>query len=134
MFLALGTFVFGMDTLPYQQLQRSLSWRHPTTDRVGARAARQFLGVGDESVRIQGVLAPEVAGDVVSLAVLEQMANDGDPYPLVNGAGAVLGVFVITAMDQTGTYFYPDGSPRRIEFSLTLDRTDDDSDDNSASA
>ena len=44
MMMALGLYVFGLYTVPYQQLQRQMSWRHPANSRIGKRPARQFLG------------------------------------------------------------------------------------------
>ncbi|WP_205965113.1 phage tail protein, partial [Rahnella sp. Larv3_ips] len=38
MMLALGMFVFMLQTLPYQSLQRSAEYRWPTNDRIGLRA------------------------------------------------------------------------------------------------
>ncbi|MEQ1511660.1 MAG: phage tail protein [Lysobacteraceae bacterium] len=125
MLMALGTFAFGMDTLPYSQLQRSMTWRHASSDRIGARPAKQFLGEGDDTVRLSGVVAQEITGDRASLDMLRAIARDGDALPLVSGSGIVFGVFVITAIEETQTYFYPDGTPRRVDFSLTLERTDD---------
>lgn len=125
MMMALGTFAFGMDTATYQQLQRSMSWRYGSSERVGARSARQFLGPGDDTVRLSGVLAPEITGDPASLDVLREMADDGEALPLVDGNGRVYGAYAIASIEETQTYFFPDGTPRRIEFSMTLERDED---------
>lgn len=125
MMMALGTFAFGMDTATYQQLQRSMSWRYGSSDRIGARPARQYLGPGDDTVRLSGVLAPEITGDPASLAVLREMAADGKALPLVDGNGRVYGAYAITSIEETQAYFFPDGTPRRIEFALTLERDED---------
>lgn len=125
MLMALGTFVFGMDSIPYQQLQRSQTWRHATSQRVGARPARQFLGEGDDTVRISAVVAQQITGDRASIDMLRAIARDGDALPLVSGSGIVFGVYVITGIEETQTYLFPDGTPRRVDFSMTLERTDD---------
>ena len=40
MMAALGQFTFALNTLAFQELRRSTSWRHPSNARVGARPAR----------------------------------------------------------------------------------------------
>lgn len=125
MLMALGLFVFGMQTAPYQQLQRQVTWRHPANGRVGARPARQFAGRGDELITLSGVLYPEITGGKISLAALEAMADEGMAWPLVEGTGWVYGLFVIEELSTTSSEFHPDGSAQKIEFSIKLARTDD---------
>lgn len=125
MMMALGLFVFGLKTVPYQQLQRQISWRHPSTPRVGARPARQFAGPGDDIITLSGVLYPEITGGKISLAALEAMADEGMAWPLIEGTGLFYGLFVIEEVSQTHSDFFPDGAPRKIEFSIKLTRTDD---------
>lgn len=125
MMMVLGTFVFSLSTLAYQQLQRSSSWRHASSDRVGARAARQFVGPGDDSIELSGLLAPELTGSTISLEILRFMADEGRPLPLVDGTGTVYGAFVIEGLQETKTLFFSDGAARRIEFQITLQRVDD---------
>jgi len=48
MMMALGPFVFSLSTLAYQQLQRQMAWRHASSERIGARAAWQYLGTGED--------------------------------------------------------------------------------------
>lgn len=124
--MILGLFPFGMKTTPYQQLQKQLSWRHPSTSRVGARPARQFVGPGDYTITLSGVLYPELTGGKISLMALELMADTGKAWPLIEGTGLYYGLFVIEEMSQTDSVFFPDGAPRKIEFSMKLTRVDDD--------
>ena len=126
MLMVLGLFVFGLHTLPYQQLQRQLAWRHPANSRIGARPARQFVGRGDEIITLSGVLYPEVTGGKISLAMLEAMADEGKSWPLIEGTGWVYGHYVIEELATTASEFHPDGAARKIEFTLKLARTDDD--------
>ncbi|MGO1072095.1 phage tail protein [Lysobacter sp. CA199] len=127
MMMALGTFVFSLSTLAYDQFQRSTSWRHPGSDRVGARAARQYVGPGDDTIRLSGLIAPDLTGTPISLDVLRGMANTGEVFALVEGTGMVYGGFVIGDLNETRTLLFADGAARRIEFDMTLVRADDDS-------
>lgn len=126
MLMALGLFVFGLHTVPYQQLQRQVAWRHPSSSRVGARPARQFVGRGDETITLSGVLYPEITGGKISLAALEAMADEGMAWPLVEGTGWVYGLYVIEELATTSTAFFPDGAARKIEFTVKIARIDDD--------
>lgn len=123
--MTLGMFVFDLPSLTYDQLQRSTSWRHPSSDRVGARAAVQFAGPGDDDIVLTGSLAPIVAGDPDSLDRLREMGDSGEAWPLVDGAGRVYGAFVITKLDETQKAILDNGVPRICDFSLSLKRVDD---------
>jgi phage protein U len=126
MLLALGMFVFGMDSLVYNQVQRRRSWRHPTNDRVGARPAGQFAGPGDDVFTLPGVLAPGLTGRREALDELAAMADLGEAHTLVDGDGEHFGAYVITDLDETRRHITIDSQPRLIDFTLTLKRMDDD--------
>ena len=125
MMMGLGQFVFSLSTLAYQELQRATQWRHPAQARIGARAARQYLGPGDDTITLSGLLLPELAGTPASLDQLREMGGTGDAWPLVDGAGRVYGSFVIESMNETRGNFMADGRSRRIAFQLVLQRVDD---------
>lgn len=122
--LILGYFIFSLHTLAYQDLQRQLAWRHASTSRVGARPAHQFIGPDEEQITLNGVLLPEFAGSRLSLELLQAMAETGKAWPLIQGDGLLFGEYLITGIQTTGTLHFQDGAPRRIEFQLTLKRTD----------
>lgn len=125
MMMALGLFVFATQTLPYQQLQRTTNWRHPSNSRLGLRPARQFMGPGDDSITLSGTLYPELTGGSVSLALVRAMAETGRAWPLIEGSGRFYGLWVIESIDETGSVFFSDGAARKIDFSLKLERVDD---------
>jgi len=126
MMLALGMFVFSLRTAAYQEMQRQTEWRHPGNNRIGAAAARQFLGRGDDAITLPGLIVPELAGTTLSLDALRLMANTGKAWPMVEGTGRIYGLWVIESLSETHTLFFRDGTPRRIEFTLSLKRVDDD--------
>lgn len=127
--LALGLFVFGLDTIPYQSFQRSRTWNHASNARVGRRAASQFTGPGDDTITLAGTLYPELTGGKLSLALVSYMADKGKAWPLIEGTGDYYGLFTITSIDETKSYFFQDGSARKIEFSIVLARVDDETPD-----
>ena len=125
MLMAFGQFIFSLDTLAFQELKRSNTWRHPSHSRVGARPARQFVGVGYETFSLSGWLAPEQIGDYASLAELRAMGDSGLAFALVAGNGEVFGLFVIESLNETGTLHDRYGNPTRVSFDLQLARVDD---------
>lgn len=125
MMMCLGTFVFSLRDGAYEQLTRDLSWRHARTERVGARAASQYVGPGEDTVQLNGLIAPPLTGQYSSLATLQEMADTGQPWAMVAGDGTVLGAYAITSLKQTHSVFFPDGTPRKVEFQLSLERVPD---------
>ena len=123
--MALGMFVFSLETLAYQEFQRQTDWRHGSTSRIGTNPARQYLGRGEDSITLPGVLLPALAGSPLSLDTLRMMADTGKAWPLVEGDGRIFGLWVIESLSETRTLFFRDGAARRIEFNLKLTRIDD---------
>lgn len=125
MMLALGMFVFSLHTAAYQEMQRQTDWRHPSSNRIGAQPARQFLGRGEDAITLPGIILPELAGTILSLDALRLMADTGKAWPMVEGTGRLCGLWVIENLTETRSLFFADGAARRIEFNLALKRIDD---------
>ncbi|WP_270222406.1 phage tail protein [Kosakonia cowanii] len=125
MMLALGLFVFMRQTLPYQTMQRDSTFRWPSNARMGKRNAFQYTGPENDTITISGELFPEITGGTLSLSAVRLMAEQGKAWPLIDGTGMIYGMFVINSVSETGTLFYPDGSPRKINFTLKLTRVDE---------
>lgn len=125
MMMSLGLFAFSLSTLAYQELQRQTAWRHASSERVGARAAHQYVGPGDDTITLSGLLAPELTGDPAAIDTLRDMADQGRAWPLVDGTGRVHGAFVIESLSETRRLFFRDGVARRVEFQLSLKRVDE---------
>ncbi|MBZ0126423.1 MAG: phage tail protein [Rhodocyclaceae bacterium] len=125
MMMTLGLFVFGLYTVPYQQLARQTQWRHPSASRVGRRPARQYIGPGDDTIDLSGTLYPELTGGRISLALLREMADTGKAWPLIQGDGTFYGLFIVENITETGSVFFPDGAARKIDFGIKLTRVDD---------
>ncbi|MBF7683901.1 phage tail protein [Acinetobacter sp. B5B] len=119
MMMILGVFPFSIPTAVYQQLQRSTNWRHPSNARVGDMPAYQFTGRGEDTISLEGSIVPEF-GSQMSITALRVMGDTGKPFPLISGSGKVYGLYVINDLQETQTYFFKDGKPRKIDFSLKL--------------
>lgn len=125
MLMALGLFVFETRSVPYQQLARSTTWRHASQSRVGQRPAYQFVGPGEDTITLSGILLPEFTGGQPSLDEIRRMADEGQAWPLIEGTGRQYGLWVITGVDETSSVFSYDGAAAKIEFTLNLERIDD---------
>lgn len=125
MMLALGMFVFMRQTLPHQTLQRDAEYRWPSNSRVGKRDSFQFLGPGEEKITLAGTLYPELTGGKLTMTAIRLMADQGRAWPLLDGTGTIYGMYVINNISETGSLFFADGTPRKIDFTLTLTRVDE---------
>ena len=124
MMMALGMFVFSLPTLAYHELQRQTEWKHPSASRVGTRDAFQYTGPGDDTITLSGWIAPELTGTLFSLDALRLMADSGKAWILIQGTGKIYGTFVITSMTEGKTMLGKNGAPQRVDFSVSLKRTD----------
>lgn len=122
MMMIFGMFVFSIPTATYQSLQRSTSWRHASNSRVGQAPAYQYLGPGEDTITLDGSIVPEF-GSQLSLTALRLMGNTGKSFPLIAGNGKIYGLWKLDSVDETQTYFFKNGKPRKVEFSLKLSKT-----------
>ncbi|MGF2651532.1 phage tail protein [Serratia marcescens] len=126
MMMIYGMFVFELKTLPHQQLQQKKTWRHVKNARINRSASWQYIGAGDDDVTLSGVLYPEITGGEVSLSVLTTQAYTGRPWPLIDGVGQIYGMYVITGLQTTRSEFDRYGKAKKIEFSISFQRCDED--------
>lgn len=126
MMMVFGMFVFMLRTTPYQQLRHSQEWRHVKNERVNQSASWQYIGAGDDTVTLEGVLYPEITGGNLSLSALETIGFAGRPWPLIEGDGRIYGMYVLARLERGKSEFDQYGNPKKIEFTLSLSRVDTD--------
>jgi len=127
MLSTLGLFVFELSSATYQRLQRSDSERWASNTRFGARANWQHLGPGDDTMTLSGTLYPEITGGNISLDTLREMKASGKSWTFMLGTGAIVGQYIINSIEETHQLMMNNGQSRKIEFSLKLTRTDNNS-------
>lgn len=125
MLMVLGLFVFERRTLPYQSMVFIKDYRWASNERIGKPKAWQYLGEGETSFNLSGLLYPELTGGRLSLKAVELMANEGRAWPLIDGTGIIHGMFIIEKVTHTHSDFYSDGTARKIDFTLVLKRVDE---------
>lgn len=118
--LRLGNFSFSVSSAAHQQLSRSREYRWEKVDRLGRAPARQFMGVGDDTIQLQGVMFPEFAGGGYAVDKLCAQAGSGEPFLLLDHFGSVLGEFCILTVADVHEELDMWGVARKINFSLSL--------------
>lgn len=119
----LGQYTFGLDTAAFQQLQRRSSYKWAAVERIGRKPAHQFTGFGAESISVNGVIYPHWAGGIRQVAAMRAEAGKGLPLPFIYAdeqAGQYMGLWCITDIEETRSVLFEDGTPRRIEFRLSI--------------
>ena len=117
--LALGSFRFSMRTAAYHTLRQSHQYRWPAQERLNTAPARQFVGLGEHTLDLEGTVYPHASG-AQSLDQLKALAEQGVPLWLVDGMGYVWGQYVILSFQTGHSHLLPDGRPRKQTFQLQL--------------
>ncbi|WP_372941449.1 phage tail protein [Shewanella sp.] len=123
--MALGFFVFSLKTAPTDSVDEQINWRHASQNRVGSNPAYQYVGQGTQTIKLSGVLYHEITGGVEQLDELRKMADTGKAWPWIDGSGELKGYYFISDIEKKSTSFFPDGTPRKIEFTVNLTRVDE---------
>lgn len=124
--MALGQFVFTPTLLGFNEIKRQRQWNFASNAVAQGRDAKQFVGVGEDHVTLDGNIFEEHGvGKRQSIDDLAAMADTGQGFTLVDGSGYLYGVYVIENIDETKKYIIDNGVPRMIDFTLKLSRVDD---------
>ena len=118
--MTLGEYVFGVDSAAYDELQRAAEYRWAAQQRLGRSPARQWLGPGEETIRLGGTIYPVRRRAEEELKALRAEAAKGEPLRLMLGTGEILGLWTIERIRETGSVFYQGGVPRKVEFEVEL--------------
>ena len=118
--MALGEYVFGIDSAAYDELRQAAEYRWPSQDRIGRPPARQWIGPGEETINLRGTIYPVRRRAEAELDALRAEALKGEPRRLQLGTGEILGLWVIERVSATGSAFLEGGAPRKAEFSVRL--------------
>ncbi|ENG46116.1 phage P2 GpU family protein [Escherichia coli p0305293.7] len=123
MMLALGMFVFMRQTLPHQTMQRESDYRWPSNSRIGKREL-SVSRCGRKTSRLPVCFIPTDRRKL-TMTTLRLMAEEGRAWPLLDGTGMIYGMYVISRVSEAGSIFFADGTPRKIDFTLSLTRVDE---------
>lgn len=126
--MALGDYRFSVDTAAYGDLVRTTEYRWARQDRLGRPPARQYLGPGDDTITLKGIVYPAHRGGLGQVDAMRQEAGKGEPLRLVGGTGVVFGLWAVLRVRERGRAFLEGGAARRIDFEVDLAYYGQDSD------
>lgn len=127
----LGPIRFSIKAGAYEKFQRTTNYQwgkqeplgHPLLKHLGQDGpSYQYMRPGDDSINLEGTLYPTYNSGLLHASWMRLMASIGIPLVLMQGTGNVLGTWIIETITENNSEFFSDGTPRKIEFSLTLKR------------
>ncbi len=124
MLMIYGLFVFSVQSSPFNEREHSTQYRWASNNRVGLNPAYQYIGKGEDSITLTGTLMPEFSGGPLSLSMLRMLADSGQAYLLMSGSGHIFGYYFIEEISDNSSHFLRDGTPQKIEFTISLKRYD----------
>ena len=122
----LGPFMFSRDTAAPSTSRRTAEYSWPGQGRFGRDPALQFTGNGADTIKLDGTIYPHYRGGLNQIAAMRELAGLGEPQLLIDGRGMVYGKWVIQRVEETGTVFLDNGTPRKISFRISLQRYGED--------
>ena len=124
--LSLGDYQFGMSTAAHDSMQQSTAYRWVTQYRLGRDPALQYVGPGQRTLKLSGTIYPHFRGGLDQIADMKEEADEAEPLTLVDGQGNNLGTWVIKKISETQSNYFRDGIPKKIDFSLDLEKYGED--------
>ncbi len=118
--MALGDYRFSVNTAAYQSLKRQHAYRWQAQPRLQQKPLQQFIGLGEETLTLSGVIYPHFAGGLHQLDNMRAQAKRGKPLLLVDGLGFVWGLWVIQSISEEQTLLLANGQPCKQSFELSL--------------
>ncbi len=116
----LSGFNFSLNTAVFQEMRRTTEFKWVPQDRMGQRPARQFVGLGDDTMVLPGVIYPEWKGSSNAMATLRSMAGFAQPFIMMDSQGHIYGRWIIENIEETRSIFAAFTQPKKIEFVVTL--------------
>jgi phage protein U len=123
--MRLGSYKFCIYTAAYQELNRTTNYKWGEQAVFGDWDNLQFLGPGEDTQSLTGVVYPEFKGGTGQIDELRTLAATGIPQLLISGTGKILGYWVINSITEGQTKFAAFGVPRRQEFTINMRKYSD---------
>lgn len=126
MMMILGAYRFCIKNSAYQTLKRVTEYNWQSHNRIGNNPALQFVGNNADTIELEGVIYPQFKGGLRQVTLMRAEADLGTPLFLISGNGFAFGRWCILSVSETNTVFMKDGTARKIEFSLKLQKYGED--------
>jgi len=122
--MKLGSFKFSISTAVYQELSRVTEYRWAKAERFGKAPARQFTGLGDDTIDLSGVIYPHWKGGLGQLDDMRTLAGTGKAQRMVAmpeiGKGDDLGLWCIERIEEQQSNILSGGVPGKQSFRIKL--------------
>ena len=121
----LGDFLFEADGVSFNNFDRGSEYSWQSQKRLGLAPSRQFMGKGEETITISGIIYPHKAGAPADITKLRKMAEKGEPYVLSythEKQGQYMGKWTIDRIEEKRSSFIKEGAAKKIVFTLELSR------------
>ncbi len=115
--LSFGQYKFTPTSLRYSKENR---WS--IIECIGKIPSLQNIGQVVENIDLEGTIYLHNFNGLNQLKNMKEAEKDQEKHTLVDSSGNVLGQFVITRLEEKQMYFFPNGLPKKVEFSLSLKR------------
>jgi uncharacterized protein len=122
--VALGPFQFYATAPSFEKLKFEAEFRWAQQERIKREPASQFLGPGERSITLDGVIYPEAFGGAELLSGIHAAARAGTVMAFIamrdqSLQGDVMGLWIVKSIQNTRSYFGRNG-PRKIEFAIMI--------------
>ncbi|MDX6806300.1 phage tail protein [Terrihabitans rhizophilus] len=114
-----------IDTRPFnaEGADRDASADFAVKPLIGSMPGREFMGEGDDELKITGQLLPSKVGGLSELEALHGFRRGGQRLPVMRGDGRMLGWFVITSISERHTDLNRDGVGFLVGYTISMFRT-----------
>ena len=82
--MVLGAFRFSLSTAAYQDFLHKVEYRWVRQDVLGAPPRHQYLGPGEQTIILRGVIYPHYKGGLHQMALMQAQAALGIPLILIS--------------------------------------------------
>ena len=117
--MRLGRFRFGIRKVGYTDLERTINFALAPQERLFTRTSQQYMGIGEETVKLNGMLFPKDPR-FGGLRELNAMRGASKSYGLGSSLGYWMGRWFVRSVTDVQSHFHPDGTPRKVEFTVEL--------------
>lgn len=118
--MALGNYRYSIVRAAFDELVRIHNWKWEKQDRIGRSPAYQYMGLGEETITMQGRIYPYHRGGLGQIDAMRAEANQGKALILTDSLGKIWGKYCITSIQEKRLHFDAHGLPRRQDFSINL--------------
>ena len=89
--MVLGAFRFSLSTAAYQEFVHKVEYRWVRQDVLGESPVHQYVGPGEQTITMRGVIYPHYKGGLNQIALMRAQASLGIPLFMIDGTGRVWG-------------------------------------------